>query len=133
MVTISSDGESEDEDYQNLGDSSEHNESGKTSETIGCRPWAFNTINSESNGGCMMPMETESASHGGNHKIPKTGKVKVHCPGKDASCGTSNMDVSERKFQTAMSVIKEARAFNSEFPTCTIIMKSSHLQKRGLV
>ncbi|MCL7048788.1 hypothetical protein MKW94_029809 [Papaver nudicaule] len=127
LVIINSDSESSDEDYQNPGDCAEHNDSDDNGEIIS-KPWVFNSINSDSERdvGCTMP---KSASHGGNHKISKT-KVKVKCPKQDAkNCATRKVDVSEREFQRAKSVIEEAKAFKSKFPTCTIIMKPSHLRK----
>lgn len=130
LVIIDSDSESSDRDDQNPGDSAEHNDS-DDNEIISCKPWAFNTINydSERDVGCTMPTQPKSASHGGNHKISKT-EVKAKCPEQDAkNCATHKVDVSEREFQRAKRVIEEAKAFKSKFPTCTIIMKPSHLRK----
>ncbi|KAI3982223.1 hypothetical protein MKX01_038714 [Papaver californicum] len=91
----------------------------------------FKTIisDSESDDGRTVPTKPKSATHGGNHKISEKGKAKVHSPGKDASCAARNVDVSERKIQRALGVIKEAKAFKSEFPTCAIIMKPSYMGK----
>ncbi|MCL7042151.1 hypothetical protein MKW94_030286 [Papaver nudicaule] len=130
LVIIDSDSESSDRDDQNPGDSAEHNDS-DDNEIISCKPWAFDTINSDSERdvGCTMPTQPKSASHGGNHKISKT-EVKAKCPEQDAkNCATHKVDVSEREFQRAKRVIEEAKAFKSKFPTCTIIMKPSHLRK----
>ncbi|KAI3862992.1 hypothetical protein MKX03_028925, partial [Papaver bracteatum] len=96
---------------------------------------AFNTIDpdSESDDEHTMPTQTKSASRGGNRKISKTGEVKVYCPKQDAGRAAVKVDVSENKFQRTMGVNKEAAAFKSEFPTCTIIMKPSHLRKGNTV
>ncbi|KAI3962188.1 hypothetical protein MKX01_030738 [Papaver californicum] len=91
-----------------------------------CKPQAINfkrepgvvAINSQSSDECPVPTQHRSASHKGKCKIPKK-----------ASCAARKLDVLERKSKSAMSVIKEARSFKSEFPTCTIIMKPSHLHK----
>ncbi|KAI3843559.1 hypothetical protein MKW98_011962 [Papaver atlanticum] len=147
VMTISSDGESDDEDYQNPGDSNNHNES-EENETISCRPCAKRhpemvtistdgesndedyqdpadseprainferepeavTNNSESSEKRPMDTQHRSASHKGKYKIPK----KVSCA-------------------APMSAKEKARAFKSEFPTCTIVIKQSHLQKHSLV
>ncbi|KAI3915414.1 hypothetical protein MKW98_022372 [Papaver atlanticum] len=78
----------------------------------------------ESDGGRTMPTQTKSATarHGGKHKISKTSEVKVHCSG-----------ASERKSQRAMGVIKEARAFKSDYPICTIIVQPSYMCKGSTV
>ncbi|KAI3925315.1 hypothetical protein MKW92_001659 [Papaver armeniacum] len=78
----------------------------------------------ENDGGRTMPTQTKSATarHGGKHKISKTSEVKVHCPG-----------VSERKSQRAMGVIKEDRAFKSDYPICTIIVQPSYMRKGSTV
>ncbi|KAI3932434.1 hypothetical protein MKX01_042917, partial [Papaver californicum] len=92
---------------------------------------AFKTIisDSESDDGRTMPTKPKSASHGGNHKISEKAKLKVHSPGKDASYAEHNVDELDRKVQRALGVIKEAKAFKSEFPTCAIIMKPSYMGK----
>ncbi|XP_026439963.1 B3 domain-containing protein Os11g0197600-like [Papaver somniferum] len=159
VVTISSDGESDDEDYQNPGDSAEQNESEEI-ETISCRPCAKRhlemvtissdgesndedyqnhvdsepravnfegdpevvTINSESSDKRPMDTQHRSASHKGKYKIAKMVSYAEH-----------KADVSECRSGKAMSAIGKARAFKSEFPTCTIVIKQSHLQKHSLV